>query len=206
MSDFNKIFSFYMKRRDAVLQINSNNELIKSSLSRCDISELDKQIKEDDNLRQLLYTPANELPEKYLFLLTETFPRISRFTLYDLIEFTIGYKDTVSYFSKAGNKIIGWCGYHISKRFNGVDEIKMFSFDLNRPNPVLLRDLKNLVDKLITEYSFVSWGAVPENPANQIYEQALLEYKNKGFDIKKTQDNKEIVYTIFNKHLDDISN
>lgn len=204
MSDFNTMFDFYKKRRQTILQSDADvkKEEICSSLSECNISELDDLMEKDSELKKLMFTPAKELPQRYLYLLEEIDPNMMQCNLYTLIISSLGWGSKIhSYFSKSGNKIVGWCAYHISKKFNGVDEIKMFSFDLDKPNLVLLRDLKNLVDRLLTEYSFVSWGAVPENPANRIYERALAEYENKGFDVEKVQSDKEITYTVTNKNL-----
>ena len=193
------MFRYYrLKHNDSTESISENQE-INSSLSECNMNELDEQIKNDDELRQFLYTPASELPQQYLYLITEIFPEALKYTLYDLIEFTAAYRDTVSYFSKAGNKIVGWCGYHISKDADGierVDEIKMFSFDLTKPNPVLLRDLQNLLNDLLKRYLSVSWTAVKENPANRIYESVLDEYKQEGFQVKTNDDGKNIIYRI----------
>lgn len=198
--DFNSMFRFYQLRHDALVGTPPGKDEINSSLSECNLAELDEQINSDDELRQFLYTPASELPQQYLYLITEIFPEALKYTLYDLMEFTFSYKNTVSYFSKAGDKIIGWCGYHISKDVDGierVDEIKMFSFDLSKPNPVLLRDLQSLLDDLLEKYSSVSWTAVKENPANRIYESVLDKYKREGFQIKTNDDGKTIIYKIF---------
>ena len=68
----------------------------------------------------------------------------------------------------------------------------MFSFDTNRPNVVLLRDLKVLVDVLLEQYSKVCWIAVKDNPANKIYEKVVQDYNRKTFAI----DNSTIRYVI----------
>ena len=112
-----------------------------------------------------------------------------------------GYKDTYSYFSVAGDNIVGWCSYQTS--FNPelnkeiVSEIKMFSFDINKPDPVLMKDLKSLLDNLLKQYPQVSWEAVKENPANEIYQFVLNEYAKNGFTVNKSDiQNGILVYTI----------
>lgn len=164
------------------------NTLIASSLSECNLSELDRQIEEDESLR-FLKAPSKDLPERYLYLLTEIFPEALEYSLYDLIKMSIGYKNTYSYFSKSGDKITGWCayqtGFDMHSKKEVVKEIKMFSFDINKPNPVLMGDLQTLIEKLLDQYGYVSWQAVKENPANRIYESVLKRYSDKGFETER---------------------
>ena len=176
------------------------SSLVTSSLTNCDLSKLDKQIELNDNLK-FLKSPAKDLPKRYLYLLSEVFPGITNYSLYDLIKMANGYKDTYSYFSVAGDNIVGWCSYQTS--FNPelnkeiVSEIKMFSFDINKPDPVLMKDLKSLLDNLLKQYPQVSWEAVKENPANEIYQFVLNEYAKNGFTVNKSDiQNGILVYTI----------
>lgn len=187
--------NWYMKKHK-----NMFSSSITSSLINCDMSELDKQIESNNNLK-FLKSPAKDLPEKYLYLLSEVFPGVMDYSLYDLIKMTNGYKNTYSYFSVAGDNIVGWCAYQTSfdSKLNKeiVSEIKMFSFDINRPNPVLMKDLKSLLDSLLKQYSQVSWEAVKENPANDIYQFVLNEYDEKGFTVDKSDaQNGILIYKI----------
>ena len=84
---------------------------------------------------------------------------------------------------------------HGEKLKNKVTEIKMFSFDLNKPNVVLLRDLYKLLDYLITKYDEVTWAAIKENPANKIYKSAINKYSG----IIDDSNDKIVVYTIKSK-------
>lgn len=68
----------------------------------------------------------------------------------------------------------------------------MFSFDITRPNLVLIKDLRKLLENFLSKYKEVSWAALKENPANKIYKAAIKEY-NGQFD---DSDEKIIVYTI----------
>lgn len=153
-----------------------------SALIPANLSELNKQMEADGNLRKLLTTPGKDLPSAYKFLMSEELSEWQDKTLYDLISGSLNFlsKDEycVSEFSKAGDKIIGWCCYKVdtsreNRPYEFVSNIKMFSFDINRPNPVLLRDLKDLIYDLMDEYQEVSWVAVKENPANRIYQRLV---------------------------------
>ena len=162
---------------------------LKSSLVHIDMSELDKQMKSDYELREILTTPAEDLPYRYSYLLGEVFAGWKALTLYDLIKQSFDKlgNDKV-YFSKAGNKLVGWAAYEVDatcrfRPYTFVSEIKTFSFDVKRPNPVLFRDLKELLDKLIEEYKEVTWIAVKENPANDIYEKVIKVYNGTRKDI-----------------------
>ena len=52
----------------------------------------------------------------------------------------------------------------------------MFSFDVNRPNPVILRDLEAMINMLLDKYGVIFWDTVKENPANRIYQHAIEKY------------------------------
>ena len=44
-------------------------QLIKNSLVKCNITELDEIIRSDNQIKELLFTPCERLPEKYLNLI-----------------------------------------------------------------------------------------------------------------------------------------
>ena len=186
--------SFYRRKHEEWASITS-------ALVPGNISELDKAVESDSDLKKLLTSPQNDLPSEYLYLIAEEFPNSKDYTLYDLIKLSMSYKNIVSYFSKSGDKITGWCAYRIATDVRSgisfVDEIKMFSFNSSsRINPVLIRDLKTLLDELLTKYPIVSWGAVKENPANKIYAKALEEYESKGFSVKKVDQGSNVIYAV----------
>lgn len=154
---------------------------IRSTLVQADRRLLEEQMDKDKSLSELLFKPAGELPKKYTYLLAELFPGWETATLYYLLD--ASFKNVPNdqiYFSMAGNKIVGWCAY--TTEYNRqlkqvvVNEIKMFSFDVNRPNPVMLRDLETLINILLDKYGVIFWGAVKENLANRIYERAIEKY------------------------------
>lgn len=163
-------------------------EMIYSTLVRADLSELDKQMNANSKLKELMTTEGKDLPNDYSYLLGEVVDNWETFTLHDFVRLTINNHrpgtEIHCYFSMSGDDIVGFAAYEVdsSKRYRNytfVSEIKMFSFDLSRPNPVLIRDLKMLLDKLINEYKEVTWIAVADNPANKIYRQAITDYKGK---------------------------
>lgn len=154
---------------------------IRSALIQADRKLLEEQMSKDKSLSELLLKPAGELPEKYTYLLAELFPGWETATLYYLLD--ASFKNVPNdqiYFSMAGDKIVGWCAYtteyNRQLRQTVVNEIKMFSFDVNRPNPVILRDLETMINMLLDEYGVIFWGAVKENPANRIYKRAIEKY------------------------------
>ncbi len=174
---------------------------LKSSLVNINMTELDEQMKSDPELREILTTPAEDLPYRYSYLLGEVFAGWKALTLYDLIKQSFDKlgNDKV-YFSKAGDKLVGWAAYEVDsscrfRPYTFVSEIKTFSFDVKRPNPVLFRDLKELLDKLVKEYKEVTWVAVKENPANDIYEKVIKAYDGSRNDIN----NKLFEYSIIGK-------
>ena len=189
-------YSFYRQKHEKWTQINS-------ALVPGNINELDRAIETDPELKKLLTSPQNELPSEYLYLIAEEFPNSKNYTLYDLIKLSMDYKNITSFFSKSGDKLTGWCAYRVATDIRSgisfVDEIKMFSFNgSDRINPVLIRDLKSLLDDLLTKYPIVSWAAVKENPANKIYIRALEEYESKGFSVKTVDKGTNVIYAVGN--------
>ena len=171
--------------------MNRNQESLNklfSSLVPASLQELDTQMISDSELNTLLNTKGKYLPKNYIYLLGEVISDWENKTLYDFIKLTMNNRragtELYTYFSISGNEIVGFAAYEVdnTKRFRPypfVSEIKMFSFDLSKPNPVLLRDLRNLLDKLIDEYKEVTWIAVSDNPANKIYNRVLDFYNGK---------------------------
>ena len=172
--------------------------LIKNNLVDVDLDELKRQMATNPSTHKVLTTPAYELPVEYTYLIGETFPNWEDCTLLELIiisQRSLPYKSC--FFSKTGSEITGWCAYTIDIDEGGkyVSNLKMFSFDIFRPNVVLLRDLKSLIDTLLEDYYKISWIAVKSNPANKIYEKVIENYKGKSFDL----DDRIIRYVIQNK-------
>ena len=168
-----------------------NEELIPANLN-----DLTKEMDRNPNLKKLLNTKAADLPEKYKYLVDEIYEEPSDVCLYDLIKESqqkLG-KDKV-FFSKNGDSLVGWAAFETDRSKKKVTEIKMFSFDLNKPNIVLLRDLHKLLEQLLSKYEEVTWAAIKENPANKIYKSAI----NKYFGTIDESDDKVVVYSIKSK-------
>ncbi len=178
-----------------------------SSLQSCELDELDKAMENDSELNSLLTTEGKDLPVEYRYLMGDVLSGWENKTLYDFIVLTLFAKGDKyhSYFSKAGDKLVGFAAYEVDltlrfRNYTFVSEIKMFSFDLKRPNPVLIQDLKTLIDQLLNEYFEVTWVAVKENPANRIYEAAMNFYKN-DYDVQVNplENGKLLEYCIIHK-------
>lgn len=153
------------------------NESMKltESTEPANLIKLNAQMKSDSELNDLLNTPAKDLPEQYKYLVDEIYEDDKDKTLYYVIKESCNRLRSTSFFSMAGEKIVGFFAYIIGEG-NKVDEIKMFSFDLKKPNPVLAGDLLRLIEKLRKTYVEISWMAIKENPANKQYEQAIKLY------------------------------
>ena len=105
MSDFNIMFNFYKKRREAILQSNMKKEVINSALSSCSISELDDLLEKNPKLKELMFAPAKDLPQKYQYILEDlSDDSMNYYTLYALVLSCLGWPGVYSYFSKAGNE------------------------------------------------------------------------------------------------------
>jgi len=185
MNELNAITNKYLEAgkqkapsfKEIVDMINNQNHL-QEQLVSANLNELKNAMGKDPELKTFLTTPAKDLPLQYRFLIRELSEDLENVTLFYLIEASIkmhfkGTK-TVSYFSKAGDKIVGFTAYIV--RGTEVIEIKMFSFNPKRVNPVLFRDLDYLLSDLITKFTKVSWSALKENPANAAYRRANNKY------------------------------
>lgn len=150
------------------------NESIKlqETTVKADLSLLDAQLENDTELKTLLNTPAKDLPEKYKYLVDEIYEDEADKTLYYVIKESCNRLKSTSFFSMAGNKIVGFFAYIIGAD-NKIDEIKMFSFDSSKNNPVLAADLVRLLNKLQETYVEINWDAVKENPANDQYKKII---------------------------------
>ena len=168
-------------------------QLLNEQLVPAKWDELKYAMEQDSELHTFLKTPAKDLPDNYKLLVSEIDEHLMGMCLHDLIALSLSRRagNFICYFSKSGLKITGFVAYQVSN--NEVVDIKMFSFD---PKPtatsfVLIRDLDKLLSELITKYNKVSWGAMPQNPANAIYKKVIEHYGG-----KVEQDGNMIRYTI----------
>lgn len=139
---------------------------------KADLNLLDAQLETDTRLNALLDTPAKDLPENYRYLVDEIYEDEADKTLYYVIKESCSRLKSTSFFSMAGDKIVGFFAYIIGAG-NKVEEIKMFSFDLSRNNPVLAADLMWLLNGLRETYAEINWNALKKNPANEQYRKAI---------------------------------
>jgi len=152
---------------------------LKEQLIPAKIEELYLELTENKELEKFLTTKAKDLPEEYRFLVTEISEEDEEKTLLNIIETSFEYRKRriVNYFSKAGEKIVGFVAYFYYR--NEVTDIKMFSFYPDKSNVVLLRDLRVLLKDLLSKYERVFWSAVEKNPANVIYRKVNEEFGGK---------------------------
>ena len=139
---------------------------------KADLNLLDAQLETDTRLKALLDTPAKDLPENYRYLVDEIYEDEADKTLYYVIKESCSRLKSTSFFSMAGDKIVGFFAYIIGAG-NKVEEIKMFSFDLSRNNPVLAADLMRLLNGLRETYAEINWNALKKNLANEQYRKAI---------------------------------
>ncbi len=139
---------------------------------KADLSKLDAQLETDTELKTLLNTPANDLPENYKYIIDEIYKDEADKTLYYVIKESCNRLKSTSFFFMAGDKIVGFFAYIIGTD-NKIDEIKMFSFNSDRNNPILAADLIRILKKLRETYVEISWEAVKDNPANEQYEKVI---------------------------------
>ncbi|GHU69315.1 hypothetical protein FACS189450_01980 [Spirochaetia bacterium] len=145
------------------------------------LDNIEAKMKSDKKLAKFLTTPAESLPEEYLCLMQELIDANEALfdenkTLFNVIETSIKWRPkTFSWFSAAGNSYASFAAYIVFG--NKVVEVKIFSLNPYRPNPVLAIDFDILLGELVSTYPVVSWTAKKENPANAMYRAANLKYK-----------------------------
>ena len=150
---------------------------LQEKLVPASMNELSNVMSVDKDLENFLNLKAEQLPEEYLFLIQELTEDDKEKTLLNVIQTSLSWRlrgtELKCFFSKAGDKIIGFVAYIV--RGNEVIEIKMFSFDPNNQNQFLIRDLNGLLINLLQQYEKVSWSALDNNSANSIYEKTINE-------------------------------
>jgi len=156
-------------------------EKLKEQLIQADLNRLNVEMDNDEDLKILLNTKGKDFPQDsdYLCLIQELTEEYQERTLLDVINLALEWNfygtKTHSLFSKAGDNLVGFVAYISNEK--EVLQIKMFSFDLSRPNPVFIRDLENLINKLFNDgFEKISWSAMPQNKANKIYESAINKF------------------------------
>lgn len=130
-------------------------------------------------INELFLTPVNELLVGYRHLS----PGFGNKTLYDILlqyenafncRYILQYRD---------NKPAGLVFYIVND--NKVEEINMFSFDLNSNNTEMLLDLRRLLNQLLDQYESVSFAGNKNTKINNIYKRIVSKYpKHKEIDFK----------------------
>ncbi len=71
---------------------------------KADLSKLDAQLETDTELKTLLNTPANDLPENYKYIIDEIYEDEADKTLYYVIKESCKRLKSTSFFFMAGDK------------------------------------------------------------------------------------------------------
>src|SRR5574344_2941346 len=133
---------------------------IQERIEVADLKKLEQQMTESESLKKLLTTPAIDLPQRYGYLVCEIYDDDYKDkTLFYLIKQSCKRLPTTSFFSYANDKITGFFAYIVGAN-NCISEIKIFSFDVSEPNPVLLSDIFKLLENLRKHYKTISWRAM----------------------------------------------
>ena len=182
--------TLYLFLRDGIRNFrNAKNESLTESLKYSTLSEIENLIDTDEEINELFLTPVNELPVGYRHLS----PGFGNMTLYDMLlqyenafncRYILQYKD---------NKPAGLVFYVVND--NKVEEINMFSFDLNSNNTEMLLDLRRLLNQLLDQYESVSFAGNKNTEINNIYRRIVSKYpKHKEFDFKGLGITKYTIY------------
>lgn len=182
--------TLYLFLRDGIRNFrNAKNESLTESLKSSTLSEIENLIDTDEEINELFLTPVNELPAGYRHLS----PGFGNMTLYDMLlqyenafncRYILQYKD---------NKPSGLVFYVVND--NKVEEINMFSFDLNSNNTEMLLDLRRLLNQLLDKYESVSFAGNKNTEINNIYKRIVSKYpKHKEFDFKGLGITKYTIY------------
>ena len=182
--------TLYLFLRDGIRNFrNAKNESLTESLKYSTLSEIENLIDTDEEINELFLTPVNELPAGYRHLS----PGFGNMTLYDMLlqyenafncRYILQYRD---------NKPSGLVFYVVND--NKVEEINMFSFDLNSNNTEMLLDLRRLLNQLLDQYESVSFAGNKNTEINNIYRRIVSKYpKHKEFDFKGLGITKYTIY------------
>jgi hypothetical protein len=172
-------------------------EILEEKLERAtkvEISRLSQQIIKDPELRRMLATPMEEIPQ-YHYLYSSGLPHLGKQSLFDAIRFMFEYEHRPNlYFSKIENEFTGFIVYTDNGKF--INDIKMASFkdDQTQTNPILAKDLIEFVLDMVPSRKAIEWYVDPENKRAIKQYDALLDRKNLNW--KKSRDGKMIKYVV----------
>ena len=174
---------------------------LRENLVPVKLSELEKAMQEDEDLKKLLTTKAKDFPKdsEYLYLIEEYGqgedldvgqsqglpPGLAEKTLLDLIKDSLNRRKFLSYFSKTPQgKIAGFVGCVLGG--DEISEIKMFSFK-NSNGIIFLKDLDALIAKFLQEgFTKIAWTAREDAVLNnRIYKKAIEKYNGNFAPLKR---------------------
>lgn len=135
-----------------------------------EMRKLNNQITRDPELKRMLTTRMEEIPQ-YYYLYTSESPYLGWYGLLSFINFLFVNEHRANlYFSKSGNKFTGFVVYEDNGKV--IDRIKMASFldDDLRTNPVLVKDLIEFILDKAPKRQSIEWLVDPQNS------QAIRQY------------------------------
>jgi ribosomal protein S18 acetylase RimI-like enzyme len=163
-------------------------------VTKIEMGRLSQQIFEDPELRRMLTTPMEEIPQ-YQYLYSSEMWGYGKHNLFDTIKYLFEYESRPNiYFSKIGNKFTGFIVYEDNGRV--IDRIKMASFkdDRRQTNPALAKDLIEFVLDMASQRESIEWTVDPENQKAIRQYNAVLARKNLNW--KSVKDGKMIKYVV----------
>jgi hypothetical protein len=149
------------------------------------LSDLEKETEKDPELYKNVFSRIRDNP-KYKYFASVGDPAFS-FSIYTAMQVTINDK-AANYFPyfimNADGKYIGFIAYQEKKENPKiVEEIKTFNFVGS--DIVMAKDIKNLVDELITRYDQVNWSAYGGNSVIKNYTRYLKQREAEGYIVSR---------------------
>ena len=162
--------------------------------TKAEISRLSQQITKDSELKRMLTSPMEDIPQyRYLFS-PETWDMAKQHNLFDFIQLLDLEKRQNFYFSKIGSKFTGFIVYEDNSKI--ISGIKMASFldDQKKANPVMAKDLIEFVLNMAPQRVLIEWHVDPKNTNAIRQYNAVLDQKSLNW--KSGKDEKWIKYTV----------
>lgn len=164
-----KWYERYMNKKEDSM----NNKLEEALIHResHSLSYLDGIMEENPEVRKILSTPigelrGNELDMSYNFLVGDELKAYPLYTILSLmISYGMGITVLYSDYKGTPNGII----IYRESSPSVVEEITVISFNLQKNNIVLIKDLMDTFMELIKTHSEVKWSCFKNNPAIRAY-------------------------------------
>ena len=149
---------------------------LREKLIDVDFSFIDKEMNEDENFKNFLMSPLEELPENYRYLLSDKdLEKFKGANLYDFMKFMDYAFDDFKTFLSEDGKVLGWFSYKAYR--DRVENIKIFSFHRSGDNGIsFMKDVLKEIDHLISNYESVSWYSNIRNPFINHYYKVIEKY------------------------------